>query len=227
MRISLATVLLFSIVSGPMTFGTVIEIEERGARAKALPLSELLPRARLVEVSGQHACARTTTAVACVIEAQARGELAAWVQPKDGTLFPPDLDAAGVDLDSFVAIHVPLHAGPFAMLRAAEWLARSGAFGLTVVDLTDAMPPGASMSWQGRLQALLRQYDARVLLLTSNAQEDPSSGPLVGLRVEPQRGPLHDDQFEVHPRVLKDKIGLHADPAARRAFAPEGLRGAS
>ncbi len=72
-----------------MTFGTVeAEVIELEA---SLPLSELLPRARLVEVSGQHACARTTTAVSCVIRAQARNELVAWVQPKDGALFPPDL----------------------------------------------------------------------------------------------------------------------------------------
>ncbi len=193
-----------------MAFGTVIEIEERGTRAKALPLSALLPRARLVEVSGQHACARTTTAVSCVIEAQAQGELVAWVQPKDGALFPPDLHTAGVDLDSFIAIHVPRHAGPFAMLRAAEWLARSGAFGLTVIDLTDAVPPGSSTGWQGRLQALLRQYDGRILLLTSSAKEAPSSGPLVGLRIEPRRGSLCDDQFEVHTHVLKDKVLLVA-----------------
>ena len=57
-----------------------------------------------------------------MIQAQTHGELVAWVQPKDGALFPPDLDTAGVDLDSFIAIQVPRHAGPFALLRAAEWL---------------------------------------------------------------------------------------------------------
>ncbi|MGB5704337.1 MAG: hypothetical protein WBM48_16070 [Polyangiales bacterium] len=210
-----------------MAVGTVIEIGEQRVRPKALPLSELLPRARLVEVSGQHACARTTTAVSCVIQAQARGDLVAWVQPKDGDLFPPDLEAAGVDLDSFIAIHVPLHAGPFALVRAAEWLARSGAFGLTVIDLTDALPPGSSVNWQGRLQGLLRQHEGRILLLTSSAYEEPSSGPLVGLRVEPRRGPLHDDQFEVRTQVLKDKVGLDAELATSSSFAPAGLRGAS
>jgi recombination protein RecA len=209
-----------------MAFGTVIDLETR-KRAKALPLSALLPRARLVELSGTHACARTTAAVSCVTEAQARGELVAWVQPKDGALFPPDLHAAGVDLDSFIAIHVPLHGGPFALIRAAEWLARSGAFGLTVIDLTDALPPGASVNWQGRLQGLLRQHDGRVLLLTSNAYEDPSSGPLVGLRVEPRRGPLHDERFELHSQVLKDKVGLTAELASSHSMAPAGLRGAS
>jgi len=210
-----------------MSSGTVIELEGQRVGAKALPLSELLPRARLVEVSGQHACARTTTAVSCVIQAQAREELVAWVQPKDGALFPPDLDAAGVDLDSFITIHVPRHAGPFALVRAAEWLARSGAFGLTVIDLTDALPPGSSVNWQGRLQGLLRQYDGRILLLTSNAYEDPSSGPLVGLRVEPRRGYLHAGCFEVHTRVLKDKVGIAAELPSMKPIAPAGLRGAS
>jgi hypothetical protein len=210
-----------------MSSGTVIEIEARRVGAKALPLSELLPRGRLVEVSGEHACARTTTAVSCVIRAQAHGELVAWVQPKDGALFPPDLEAAGVDLDSLIAIHVPRHAGPFALVRATEWLARSGAFGLTVIDLTDALPPGSSVNWQGRLQGLLRQYDGRILLLTSSAYEDPSSGPLVGLRVEPRRGPLHADHFEVHTHVLKDKVGITTELSSTTPIAPAGLRGAS
>lgn len=210
-----------------MSFGTVIEIEARKVGAKALPLAELLPQARLTEVSGRHACARTTTAVSCVIQAQMRGEIVAWVQPKDGALFPPDLDAAGVDLDSFIAIHVPNHAGPFALVRVAEWLARSGAFGLTVVDLTDALLPGSSVNWQGRLQGLLRQHDGRILLLTSNAHEEPSSGPLVGLRVEPRRGPLYSDRFEVHTHVLKDKVGITAEPSSMAPIAPAGLRGAS
>lgn len=210
-----------------MTSGTVIEIGDRRRKPKTLPLSELLPRARLIEVSGEHACARTTTAVSCVIRAQGRGELVAWLQFEDGGLFPPDLQTAGVDLESFIAIHVPHHAGPFALVRAAEWLARSGAFGLTVIDLTDASPPGSSVNWQGRLQGLLRQHEGRILLLTSSAHEDPSSGPLVALRIEARRGALHGDQFEVRPRVLKDKVGLDADPASNASFAPSGLRGTS
>ncbi|MBW2550196.1 MAG: hypothetical protein JRE73_05385, partial [Deltaproteobacteria bacterium] len=112
-------------------------------------------------------------------------------------------------------------------VRAAEWLARSGAFGLTVIDLTDALPPGSSVNWQGRLQGLLRQYDGRILLLTSSAYEDPSSGPLVGLRIEPRRGALHADRFEVHTRVLKDKIGIAIELSPWKPIAPAGLLGAS
>jgi len=98
---------------------------------------------------------------------------------------------------------------------------------LTVIDLTDALPPGSSVNWQGRLQGLLRQYDGRILLLTSNAYEDPSSGPLIGLRIEPRRGPLRADRFEVHTRVLKDKVGIVAEPSSAMPIAPAGLRGAS
>ena len=210
-----------------MSVGAVAGIEGKRVGAKALPLSELLPRGRLVEVSGRHACARTTTAVSCVIQAQARGELVAWVQPKDGALFPPDLDAAGVDLDALIVVQVPRHAGPFALVRAAEWLARSGAFELTVIDLTDALPPGSSVNWQGRLQGLLRQYERRILLLTSNAYEDPSSGPLIGVRVEPRRSPLHADRFDIHTRVLKDKVGITAELSSTNPIAPAGLRGTS
>ena len=210
-----------------MSVGAVAGIEGKRVGATALPLSELLPRGRLVEVSGRHACARTTTAVSCVIQAQARGELVAWVQPKDGALFPPDLDAAGVDLDALIVVQVPRPAGPFALVRAAEWLARSGAFELTVIDLTDALPPGSSVNWQGRLQGLLRQYERRILLLTSNAYEDPSSGPLIGLRVEPRRSPLHADRFDIHTRVLKDKVGITAELSSTNPIAPAGLRGTS
>ena len=87
--------------------------------------------------------------------------------------------------------------------------------------------PGSSSNWQGRLQGLLRQYDGRIVLLTSNAYEDPSSGPLVGLRVEPRRGSLRNDQFEIYTAVLKDKVGLRAEPASSHSIAPAGLRGTS
>ena len=221
-----------------MSFGTVdaqVITLETALRARptptadvpASPLGELLPPARLVEVSGRYACARTTTAVSCVIHTQARGELVAWVQPRGGSLFPPDLAAAGVDLDALIAIHVPRDAGPFALVRAAEWLARSGAFALTVIDFTDALPRGAASNWQGRLQGVLRQHQGRVLLLTSTPWEEPSSGPLVGLRIEPQRGSLEHDRFEIRSHVLKDKVGLAKVPAAVGATAPAGLRGRS
>jgi recombination protein RecA len=208
-----------------MALGTVKAVEF-ARRAKPLSLAEALPAGRLTEISGRHACARTSTAVSCVVQAQSRQELVAWVQFRDGGLFPPDLAAAGVDLQSLIVVQVPGHAGPFGLARAAEWLARSGAFSLTVVDLSEALPPGAASNWQGRLQGLLRQYGTRMLLLTSTAQDEPSSGPLVGLRIEPkrcERSSLRPDFFEVRPRVLKDKVGLGSELAPSELLVPDGF----
>ncbi len=208
-----------------MALGTVKTVEF-ARRAKALSLAEALPEGRLTEISGRHACARTSTAVSCVVQAQSRQELVAWVQFRDGELFPPDLAAAGVDLQSLIVVQVPRHAGPFALARAAEWLARSAAFGLTVVDLSEALPPGAASNWQGRLQAVLRQYGSRILLLTSAGQDEPSSGPLVGLRIEPvrcERSALCPDFFEVRSRVLKDKVGLGTELAPSKLLVPDGF----
>src|SRR5688572_30810068 len=72
-------------------------------------LAELLPRDRVIELSGHVMSARTTAAVALVIQAQARGEPVAWIQPEGGSLFPPDLAASGVDLDALIVVHVPPH----------------------------------------------------------------------------------------------------------------------
>ena len=210
---------------GPMSAkAKVFELARVRSPEAEAALAEVLPEKRLTEISGRHACARTSTAVSCVIRAQSRFELVAWVQPKHGALFPPDLAAAGVDLDSFIVVHIPRHAGPFGLVRAAEWIARSGAFGLTVIDLSDALPPGSASNWQGRLQGVLRQYDGRILLLTSNERDEPSSGPLIGLRIEPHRNSHLAGTFEVRPRVLKDKIGLQTELKTSSFAAPAGLR---
>jgi hypothetical protein len=50
---------------------------------------------------------------------------------------------------------------------------------------------------------------------------------LVSLRVEPLRGPLHADHFEVQMRVLKNKLGVVSELSSTKPLAPSGLRGAS
>ncbi len=165
-----------------------------------------------------------STAVSLVIHAQATQEPVAWVQSADGSLYPPDLATAGVDLDALVTIHVPRFAGPAALVRAAEWLLRSGAFGLVVIDLNDGLPPGASTRWQGRLQALVRKYNTRLCLLTHSSTQDPSSGPLISVRIAVTRHRNNDGSFSLHPNVLKDKVGLYAQPATTISQPPAGLQ---
>src|SRR5688572_26873334 len=74
-------------------------------------LGHLAAPGRLIEVSGEQASARHTTAVALVRQAQLEGETTVWIQPEGGSLFPPDLADSGIDLDALVVVHVPRERG--------------------------------------------------------------------------------------------------------------------
>jgi recombination protein RecA len=176
----------------------------------------------LVELSGDRSCSRTTAAVSILRHAQCRGQLCAWVQPERGPLYPPDLEASGIDLGSLVCVHVPRRAGPFGLVRSAELLARSGAFGLVVVDLTAGEPAGEGR-WQGRLAGIAREHGARLVMLTHKTAESSSLGPLVGVRVEARRERSGTERFVLRPRLLKAKTPLGGDPRAEDHRTPAGV----
>jgi recombination protein RecA len=158
--------------------------------------------------------------VSLVIRAQAEDEPVAWIEPEDGSLYPPDLADSGVDLDALVVVRVPSE--PYDLARAAELLLRSGAFGLVVLDLTGGAPRGDA--WQGRLSALSRQHGCRVVLLSEAEDESASLGAMVGLRVSPARERRAPGHYVVEHRVLKDKLGGGGGAlAADRRRAPWGL----
>lgn len=192
---------------------------------------------RLVEISGSadEPCARTSLAVGLLREAQAEGESTVWIQLSGGTLYPPDLQHSGIDLEALVVVHIPrdpasrpripsASRGPHGLCRAAEVLLRSGAFGLVVVDLTQGAPVGSD-AWQGRLLALARQHASRIVLLTDKPSHADSLGPLVALRVEPRRAREAPGYFTIDHHVLKNKASIPLDlPLCRRARGPWGLR---
>ena len=204
------------------------------------PLAQLLPNGRLVELSGTHKgpSARTTTAVSILAHNQQQGETAVWVQPRGGSLYPPDLAAAGIDLDALVVVHIPISAGPHGACKAAELLLRSGAFGLVVLDLCAGTPPGNAQAWQGRLLGLARQHHAQVVLLTEKTDNTPSLGPLIGVRIASRRdqapivegtgqaatrrGP-RPHKFTVRHTILKNKTGSALDPTTQVYRGPPGL----
>lgn len=204
--------------------------QRESRRDEARPLAELIAPGRLVELCGE---AQTSTAVAILAHAQREGETAAWIQPIRGSLYPPDLAAAGVDVEALVVIHVPetgAMSGAAGQCRAAELLLRSGGFGLLVIDFETE--PTGSAAWQGRLLGLARQHETRVLLLRKDARE--SLGPLVGMRVasrvervtsqdEPSGFCPRTGQFEIRHEVLKNKSGGPLEPAAIRIRGPWGL----
>lgn len=213
---------------------TILDFETpTPARPDARPLAQLIAPGRLVELCG---AAQTSTAVAILAHVQREGETAAWIQPARGELYPPDLAAAGVDVEALIVIHVPeasqsnSMSGPAGQCRTAELLLRSGGFGLIVLDFCRAEPTG-STAWQGRLLGLARQHEARVLILRREARE--SLGPLVGMRVASRVERVRGDdppgfqprtgQFEIQHEVLKNKSGGPLEPAAIRIRGPWGL----
>ncbi len=189
---------------------------------RSTPLAEQLPRGRLIEIgSSAGVGAQMTATVACLRRAQSRGETTAWVQPRGGSLYPPDLADSGIDLDALIVVHVPPSAGPLGPARAAELLLRSGGFGMVVLDLSETRATGGGNAWQGRLLGLAREHDAQVILLSD--KQTHSLGPLVSLCITPTRARVARGRFEVEPRVRKDKSGLLGPVSAERRRGPWGL----
>lgn len=203
-----------------LLFKPASRLTERRAGAGEQPLG--VPAGRLVELSGVGAVARTTTAVELVRQAQVEGEPCAWIQSEAGSLFPPDLRANGIDLDALVVVLVPRSAGGYGLPKAAEMLLRSSAFGMVVVDLRDVVLSGDA-AWQSRIQAVAREHNSRVVLLTSSHTHKHSLGPLVSLRIEPRRQRFERGVFAIEPVVLKDKSGWLGDVSVEHFRGPSGL----
>ena len=134
---------------------------------------------RLTELSSREGAAGLTLAFSLVLDAQRAGEPVGWLTADDSAFFPPDAARGGVDLDALVVVRLPA-AGQLP--RAAEHLARSGAFGLLVLDLGEAVRVPVPM--QMRLLGLAREHEAAVLFLTRKGGGDASLGSLVSLRAE-------------------------------------------
>lgn len=202
-------------------------------RERALGLLETVPSGRIVEICGR---ARASVGAHILAAVQARGEPVAWIAPRSAGLFPPDLAAAGLDLDALLVVHVP-EGDPRAGPKAAELLLRTGALGAVLLDATGALgapsasgrreagavvrtPSGsATTAWQGRLLGILREHDARLVILSPGEPAGESLGPLVSVRlalscrrVERAEG---GHVFEVRARVTKDKSGALSGSAPR------------
>jgi len=152
---------------------------------------------RLVELSAGRSSATLTVALCLVRDAQKEGETAAWVTACETSFFPPDAAALGVDLDALVIVQVP---APRDVARAADKLARSGGFGMVVLDLGAWC--NVPMPLLSRLTALAQRHHTAVVCLTENAG---SLGSLVSLRAEVWRRRMGGGRFAVRLEVVKDK----------------------
>jgi recombination protein RecA len=155
---------------------------------------------RFTELPGLGGSACLTLATSMILDAQRQAETAVWITSNNSSFFPVDVSAAGVDLESLAVIRVP---DASAVARAADKLARSGAFGLLVLDL--GATPRVSAALQARLRSLARKHDTAILCLTEKSGKASSLGSLVSLRGEARIRRLGDDRFACELRVLKDK----------------------
>ncbi len=174
---------------------------------------------RLSELSAPGGAAVLTLALALVWEAQEAGETPAWVTTSRSGFYPPDAAAQGIDLDALAVVRVP---DVRAVSRAAERLARSGAFGLLVLDLgAGAFIPTA---WQGRLVRQAQRHDTAIVCLTEKPDPASSLGSLVSLHGHGSCRREGDARFVCTLTISKDKRNGPGWQQQEAYHGPPGLR---
>lgn len=181
---------------------------------------------RLVEISASGSSAGLTAVFGLVMDAQQRGEPAAWVSLIESSFFPPDVFAGGVDLDSLPVVR---SREPIAATRAALHLLRSGSFGLVVIDfglnLLELKHHPIPMPLQTKLVGLAQKHDTAVVVLTEKSSDTPSLGSLVSLRAEGRRVAARHQamSYEVQLHILKDKRRGPGNIFREVCYGPDGL----
>lgn len=167
-------------------------------RTDHLTMSEL--SGRLTELSGQGNIANLTLACDLVLIAQREGEIAAWITGKESTFYPPDAAQTGIDLSALVVVRCPEKRD---LAHVADRLARSGAFGLLILDL--GAHAEISLPLQSHLAGLARKHDMAVVFLTEKTDDMPSLGSLVSLRGRTCSRREANGRFVCSFKAVKDK----------------------
>lgn len=169
-----------------------------------------------MEISGSGQLTLVSTLLG---EAQQAGELCGWVTTTQHTVFPPDLERNGIDLSLLYFFWLE---NPAGATKALEYLLRSEAFGLLVLDMAKhhSIPDGIS----GRLMRLASKVGCGVVALSA-LQEKPRSifGSLTSLRLDTKLRGRPGGAFEV---ILTAERDRSAAPRWRRQMvcnAPPGL----
>jgi recombination protein RecA len=174
---------------------------------------------RLVELCGWRSSAVLTSAFGLVLEAQRCGEPVAWIAPRHDCFYPPDAAANGVDLAALVVVRPPDAA---QVPRAADHLARSGAFGLLVLDL--GTEPRIPVPVLARLLGLAQKHAVAIVCLSEKPPAAASLGSLVSLRADVERIRRAPGTFACTLRVTKDKRRAPGWEHAELCLGPTGFR---
>ena len=176
---------------------------------------------KLVELRSAVSSAGLTAGLGLVRCAQEAGETAVWVTSTDSIFFPPDAVEGGVELEALAVVRLP---GAMALLRAADKLIRSGAFGLIILDFVSLfLPYSTSLSQQSRLRGLAQKHQTAMVFLTCSTRPLSVAGSLISLRGQAMRRYVHDDFHEVRVQVLKDKQSGPGWYHAETYRGPSGL----
>jgi recombination protein RecA len=195
--------------------------------ADSLPANDVAPASwklsalhgRIVELASHGASSTLTLATRLVLDAQSAREPVAWITTEERAFYPPDLAASGVDLHALVVVRVKT-SGEIA--RAADQLARSGAFGLLVLDLPKgAVIPSPLLS---RLLGLAQKHQAVILCLTEKSPKEASLGSLVSLRAEAHIAHRTRGSFACTLAVTKDKRRAPTWSHEEVCRGPAGMR---
>jgi recombination protein RecA len=173
---------------------------------------------RVVELSGTAEAPCLSLACSLLRQAQEAGGFAVWVSAREDSFYPPDLAASGVDLRSLPVVRLP--DSPSAG-RAADWLLRTGAFCLLVLDLGRDLE--LSVGLQGRLAQLARRQNDTVLILTEKGRATPSLSSLVAVRAEAVRVRRPEGDYRCGVRFLKHKRRAPGMQPGEVFLGPPGL----
>lgn len=176
---------------------------------------------KLCEASWHGHDAVFSLAFSLVKECQTMGEPAAWLSLKGHLFFPPDAADSGVDLNALPLVRLETAQ---ALGRAADQLARSGAFGLLVIDLSSLKNAELPAPLITRLLGLGQKHRCTLLFLTHKPKEAPSLSPLIGVRMQTSRRRIAPGKFACVAEGVKDKFKAPGWKHEEVRRGPPGLR---
>jgi recombination protein RecA len=141
-----------------------------------------VPRGIIATLEGPSGSGRSAVAARLLAGATRGGGLGALIESPggpEGSLYPPSLAAAGVDLERLLVVPAPDAPGA---ARAADVLLRAAAFGLVVIPAL-ALPAAA---WT-RLAGLAHRSNAVLLALGGEAPDELRYFASLRVRLRPRR----------------------------------------
>ncbi len=170
----------------------------------------------LAEISQESACGAVSFVTEIILEAQGQNEPVAWVAGVSTTWYPPDLAQRGVDLGAVAVIRA---GGEYESLTATEWLVRSGALGLVIVDVEGEWK--ATDASLGRIQKLADRSRCAVVFITRKRSQEPSLGSRISLRG--CIGRSGSEPFHIVINTVKNKKSNSSSRQGRQYHGPSGM----